>query len=86
LDRSEGLSIRSAVSKAIAALLAELGARLYSGSAATAIVDLLRGLLIWLLIRLLIWWTRVAVIARSILRALLILHEEIDKCRRPAND
>jgi len=82
--------------KAVAALGAVLGARLVGGSAApagVALLVLLRGLLVLLgrllvllrglLIRLLIWL--VAVIARSELRAFLILHQEVDDGRRPTN-
>jgi len=70
-----------------------LGARLETGSAAAAgvprggllvllrrLLVLLGGLLVRLLVRL------VAVVTRSHLRALLILHEEVDERGRPAYD
>ena len=81
-------------SEAVATLRAELGARLITGPAALAgvalggLLILLWRLLIRLLIllwRLLIRLTWVAIIARSELRPFLILHQEVDQGRRPAN-
>lgn len=86
MKRSEALSTGFDRSEAVAAPGAVLGASLVAGSAVAAgvallgrLLVLLRGLLVLLgrlLIRLLIWLA--AIVSSSILRALLVLHQEVD--------
>lgn len=88
MNRSEALSTGFDRSEAVAAPGAVLSASLVAGSAiaaGVALLVLLRGLLVLLgrlLIRLLIWLA--AIVSSSILRALLVLHQEVDQGRRPA--